>query len=340
MDDYLRKYLGIGDAVMGCVLFWQQNHLSQPNDENVSLLSMQGGTSNEIPIDGSLGALSNGQLFLHPQCSVIQVASNNNENHSSSTSYTTSNGSLYTLPPALTFEIVTMRHFDTFTKADRYTSQTLAAAVQIKTKKFHPQQSRMSGFLVFLLDRSSQWRCISAAFAVSSADVEHCHSKHLVYPSDMKDVMSCVCDKYCTANRACNGNKMAEVFHESCRLTYVDVSTHRVNADDGDDGIRVWDCQSFCQIVTNRYTSEPPHIPYAHFKDDPLAASGDELLGVEFAECTPSVAMVTLKVGHPPFLWTDLLSCAKLGNQWYIVHKSSTSEPFLTHLSHKTTDES
>ena len=131
-----------------------------------------------------------------------------------------------------------MRHFDTVTKEDRYFSQTRAAAVQIKTKKLYQQQLYIAGYMVLLLDRSSQWRCLSAAFAVSSDDaVERRNPNHLVKPTDMDDVMSCVWDGYCAANRACDGTKMAEVFHETCRLTYVDVSTNIIN-DDGDDGIR------------------------------------------------------------------------------------------------------
>ena len=39
--------------------------------------------------------------------------------------------------------------------------------------------------------------------------------------------------------------------------------------------------------------------------------------------------MVTLKVGHPPMLWTDVLTCARLGERWWIVAKSSCSEPLL-----------
>lgn len=47
--------------------------------------------------------------------------------------------------------------------------------------------------------------------------------------------------------------------------------------------------------------------------------------------------MVTLRVGHPPCLWTDLLTCCKVvtsphDNQllprWWIMHKSSCHEDF------------
>ncbi len=320
MDDYLCQHHEIRDAVIGCVSFWQQNHQSQLNNAGPG----------DIPVDLCHVTNSCSQPYVHAQCSVMQVAFNDKE-----TSYTTTNGSLYNLPSDVVFEFVTMRHFDTvtFDERERYISQTRAASVQITTKKHHSKTLSVAGYMVLLFDRLSQWRCISAAFGVLIADeTGRSNYNTLVKPTDMKDVISCVWDGYCISNRACDGVKMAEVFHETCRLTYVDVSATHPN-DHEDDGIRIWDCTRFCQKVTNRYRSEPPHIPFAHLRNDALAASGDELLGVEFAQGVPCVAMVTLKVGHPPFLWTDILTCAKLGSKWYIVHKSSTSEPFLTHMS-------
>ena len=324
MDDYLCQHHEIRDAVIGCVSFWQQNRHSELNNAGT------GG----IPVD--LGQVTNSctqqQPHVHAQCSVMQVTFNDKE-----TSYATFNGSLFKLPSDVIFELVTMRHFDTITFDERERkciSQTRAASVQIATKKQHHSKTQsVAGYMVLLFDRLSQWRCISAAFGVLTAhETGSSNYNTLVKPMDMKDVISCVWDGYCKSNRACDGVKMADIFHETCRLTYVDVAvTH--SDDHEDDGIRIWDCPRFCQKVTNRYQSEPPHIPFAHLRNDALAASGDELLGVEFAQGVPCVAMVTLKVGHPPFLWTDILTCAKLGSKWYIVHKSSTSEPFLTHMS-------
>ena len=342
MDEYLSKHHEIQAAVIGCVSYWQQNHDHQQDDKNVGVATKLNGKSScsdshQSFVDVSQGKEPYLRPYLHEQCSVLQVESNDEEN-SLSTSYTTTIGSLYKLPPDVSFEIVTLRHFDTITYEGQFKSQTRAASVQLKTKKHQSQKSSASGFLVLLLDRSSHWRCISATFAVSyDDDASRRNPTCLVRPTDMKDVMSCVWDGYCTANRACDGIKMAEVFHETCRLTYVDVSSKSAT-DHSDDGIRIWDSKRFCQKVTNRYISEPPHIPYAHLQNDQLAASGDELLGIEFTEGSPCVAMITLKVGHPPFLWTDLLTCAKLGTKWYIVHKSSTSEPFLTHLSSTTSN--
>jgi hypothetical protein len=83
-------------------------------------------------------------------------------------------------------------------------------------------------------------------------------------------------------------------------------------------------------MVTHRY-ERPPHNAYAHLQEDPRAAQGDSLEAIAFA--TPSIAMVTLRIGHPPTLWTDYLTVAKLhNNRWWIVHKSSCSEPFLVDL--------
>lgn len=71
----------------------------------------------------------------------------------------------------------------------------------------------------------------------------------------------------------------------------------------------------------------PMHAPYAHLRDDPRVAAEDSLLSVTFA--TPDVCMVVLKVGHPPMLWTDVLTCARVAEKWWIVAKSSCSEPLL-----------
>uniref|UniRef100_A0A7S3L1Q0 Uncharacterized protein n=1 Tax=Amphora coffeiformis TaxID=265554 RepID=A0A7S3L1Q0_9STRA len=97
----------------------------------------------------------------------------------------------------------------------------------------------------------------------------------------------------------------------------------------------------FCEMVTNRYTDpQLPHKPFAHLLESEehahLLSAGDSLQGIEFV--TPDLALVELRVGHPPFLWTDLLTCARLskseddtdgGGRWWIVHKSSENVPFL-----------
>lgn len=154
---------------------------------------------------------------------------------------------------------------------------------------------------------AGQWQVISAAVADNSGAVT---------PSDFAAVTQLVWDGYCAANRACDGAAMAEVFHATCRLTW-----------SGGDELGLRDCPSFCGKVTTRYEHEAPHIPYRHLKDDPRSRQGDSLVSIEFA--TPSLALVVLQVGHAPFLWTDLLTCAKIQDRWWIVHKSSCNEPFL-----------
>ena len=99
---------------------------------------------------------------------------------------------------------------------------------------------------------------------------------------------------------------MAKVFHPKCRLTYTG----------GDGKVVIKSQDEFLAMVRDRY-STPMHAPYAHLRDDPRAAAGDTLLSITFA--TPDLAMVVLKVGHPPCLWTDLLTCARIGGQWWIV---------------------
>lgn len=163
----------------------------------------------------------------------------------------------------------------------------------------------LTGFVVTLL-QGSEWLCISAALSSSNS---------LVLPTDFEDVTKLTWDGYCAANRKCRGDLMAKCFHETCRLTF-----------SKNDQIQIIDSANFYQRVAKRY-QEGPHLPYAHLKDDPRTSSQDSLLGIEFA--SRDVAMVTLRVGHPPFLWTDLLTCAKLDGQWWICHKSSCNHPFL-----------
>jgi Putative lumazine-binding len=125
-----------------------------------------------------------------------------------------------------------------------------------------------------------------------------------------------VWDGYCDANNSCRGDLMKRCFHEQCRLTYVDDS----------DNLQIMDCDSFCHMVTHRYTLDA-HKPYEHWKDS--ARDKTSLISIDFA--TPDLAMVMLKVGHPPFLWTDLLTCMKIDSaRWWIVHKSSCHEDFVS----------
>jgi hypothetical protein len=145
-------------------------------------------------------------------------------------------------------------------------------------------------------------------------------------PSDFHGVMVCCWERYGKANRGCNGDAMSQVFHPHCRLTYS-------NPHDGT--VTVVSSVDFCTMVSNRYQL-PLHAPYALHKDTAWVSSRDTLLG--FSMVTPNLALVRLKVAHPPFLWTDLLVCAKLhhddasgtnDNGWWIVAKSSSSESFV-----------
>jgi hypothetical protein len=330
-------------AVLACVSFWQQHHHSN---------------ASRFEQDASSWC---GSHHIHTHCSVMDIhvphdgtttTCNDDTTTTTTTSFTTTSGSTYQLSPMDTFQIVSIRILKSI-HSHHSSSQwnaPQAAAVQIVSS---PQQQSSSssfvvggvpttaGWMVLLRNCTHQWQCISGAIVVVGVPTTSSTTnttttttlpipRSVVTPFDFQQVMSCVWDGYCMANRMCDGTAMAQVFHATCRLTYVDNDDDGTTAPDDDDGIRILDCTQFCQKVSNRYTSERPHIPYAQFRHDPRAACGDELLAMEFA--TPYVAMVTLKVGHPPFLWTDLLTCAQLGTKWYIVHKSSTSEPFLVNL--------
>ncbi|CAE7900156.1 hypothetical protein AK812_SmicGene3812 [Symbiodinium microadriaticum] len=167
--------------------------------------------------------------------------------------------------------------------------------------------SKASLWLVFLKD--VQWKCISVAAAPPG---------EMTLPKDFEGISACVWDGYCKANRACDGNTMAEYFHETCRLTFVD----------GTGAVMIIDSAQFCNMVQTRYTT-PMHKDYAHLRDDPRVGSRDALLSIDFGSLSAPIAMVVLTVAHPPCLWTDLLTVAKLQGKWWIVHKSSVKDPFL-----------
>ena len=111
---------------------------------------------------------------------------------------------------------------------------------------------------------------------------------------------------------------MPRYFHETCRLTFVD----------GTGSVVIIDSRQFCNMVETRYTT-PMHKDYAHLRDDPRVGSRDALLSIDFGSLSTPIAMVVLTVAHPPCLWTDLLTVAKLQGKWWIVHKSSVKDPFL-----------
>ena len=158
------------------------------------------------------------------------------------------------------------------------------------------------------------WTCIAAAFSNASTQI---------LPFHFSEVTALVWDGYCKANRACDGAAMAQVFHPTCRLTYAQ-DTPR---DDTADSIVVCPQPQFCNKVQYRYTAnEPMHAPYAKLQSHPEISQHDALLGIEFV--TQNLCMVTLRVGHPPCLWTDLLTCCKLEHRWWIVHKSSCHENY------------
>lgn len=174
------------------------------------------------------------------------------------------------------------------------------------TAVVHVQWVSHAGWLT-LLQEKGEWVVISNISSAASGPST---------PTDMAAVIHACWDEYCAANHACDGLRMAQVFHPKCRLTYT-----------GPDGALVIKSRDvFVHMVSERY-SLPLHAPYAHLKDDPRVAAKTSLLSASFA--TPDLCMVVLKVGHPPMLWTDVLTCARLGDEgkWWIVAKSSCSEP-------------
>ncbi|KAG7349094.1 ABC1 family-domain containing protein [Nitzschia inconspicua] len=216
--------------------------------------------------------------------------------------------------------------------------QQSAASVQF-TVETDNGNDVYAGFMVFLHDtpkeKASQnetwiWNCISLAMAPKIA----CRK---VLPETFQQVAALTWDGYCHANRQCDGDLMAQYFHSTCRLTY---STGGPDEESENPKIVICDSDAFYEKVTHRYTRETIHQHHRHLQQHPQAGDGDTLTSMEFA--TPDLCMVILDVGHPPFLWTDVLTCARIGrakdnqNQkdaksdepsWWIMHKSSECEP-------------
>jgi hypothetical protein len=146
-----------------------------------------------------------------------------------------------------------------------------------------------------------------------------------ITPSDFGEVTSAVWEGYVAAGRACDSEAMGEVFHPDSRLTYS--SGGKIN---------IVTSQDFCSMVENRWTMDP-YRSFSHIKNDPRIAAADSLISADFAG--PNMAMVTLDIGYPPFLYHDVLVLLRLSqpisklsdsaNGWWIVAKSSDHEPWM-----------
>jgi hypothetical protein len=202
-------------------------------------------------------------------------------------------------------------------------SHGLAAAVLVRIGDTY------TGFIVFLQEGSAEgsWKAISVCLSPYDATEP-------VLPTHFDAVTALTWKGYCHASRQCDGKLMAEYFHDKCRLTYTDTSKQE---------IAIIDAPTFYSKVEHRYTSQelsPMHIPYAHLQHDhALIGQFDTLISVDFA--SPTVALVVLKVGHPPCLWTDLLTCACDRNtgRWWIVHKSSEMDLYLQEHAQKNSEQ-
>mmetsp|Transcript_42305 Transcript_42305/g.78774 ORF Transcript_42305/g.78774 Transcript_42305/m.78774 type:complete len:269 (+) Transcript_42305:61-867(+) len=234
---------------------------------------------------------------IHPSCSVLQVEMDG--------TWSSKLGSEFRFPSEFVSDQIIVE-----------TVQVLQVGSKSAASVHARLGEHVSVWLVFLqlgpysqteVDRT--WQCISVAVAGAG---------QVTSPLDFADISGCVWDGYCRANRACDGRSMADYFHETCRLTY----------SDADFSLVVKDCATFCDMVSNRY-STPLHQDYAHLQDDPRVGSRDSLLSIDFGSLASPIAMVVLTVAHPPCLWTDLLTVAKLQGKWWVVHKSSCQEPFL-----------
>mmetsp|Transcript_17087 Transcript_17087/g.30499 ORF Transcript_17087/g.30499 Transcript_17087/m.30499 type:complete len:288 (-) Transcript_17087:696-1559(-) len=174
-------------------------------------------------------------------------------------------------------------------------------------------------WLTLLKDPKLGWRVVAKVYSSrplgALADVEK------IVPSDFASAATAVWDGYVAAGRACDGTAMSRIFHPVCNLTFVTP-----------EEVVVIGSIEFCERVATRWTMDA-HRPFAHLKDDFRVAACDTLLSLDFVG--PAVARATLRIGFPPFLYTDVLLLLKLSAKcngrdgWWVVAKSSGHVPFL-----------
>ena len=173
------------------------------------------------------------------------------------------------------------------------------------------------------------WRIISKVY--SSAPLGAAEQQHT--PTDFLEAANVLWEGYRGAGRAGDALAMRRVFHPRCNLTFAKP-----------DGVMLINCDDFCETNVGARWEMEMHRPYAHLKDDPRAAASDSLLALDFAG--PGVCRAILRVGYPPFLYTDVLLLLKQDQQqqqqqrlesaggWWIVAKSSGNVPFLKEEAH------
>ena len=168
-----------------------------------------------------------------------------------------------------------------------------------------------------LLKIKGKWILISASVSMHDRTLR---MSNPILPKAFSEVCEACWTRYRHSNRTCDANRMSTVFHSMCRLAEVK----------DDTSLALIAQQDFLEIVDKRYSTKL-HKAYYHLKDDLRSAQGDTLLSIQFS--APTLALVRLKVGHPPCLWTDLLTCAKLDDdKWWIVAKTSCHEDFCLEL--------
>jgi hypothetical protein len=178
-------------------------------------------------------------------------------------------------------------------------------------------------FVTMLKDKDDAWKIIAIAHSSVAAGADH----RKTIPCDFSQVSEAVWGGYVAAGRACDAVAMGKVFHPVSNLAYADA----------EGNVAVISSDDFCSRVAMRWSNEV-HEPYAHLMNDPRIAAADTLLSVDFA--SPNVAMVSLNIGYPPFLYDDVLLLMRLSQSvperpdsnagWWIVAKSSDNTPWMT----------
>lgn len=181
--------------------------------------------------------------------------------------------------------------------------------------------SRIVTEFVTLLRQGEEWTIISNVQSI----VQESIPIQKINPYYFTEVSKAVWEGYVAAGRACDSKAMGRIFHPLGRLTFV-----------SEDSITIIDSEAFCSMVENRWSMEM-YASFAYLKNDDRIAAADSIVSIDFAG--PNVAMVTLNIGFPPFLYHDVLLLLRLTQPvverlnssagWWIVAKSSDHEPWM-----------
>eukprot|EP00931_Biecheleriopsis_adriatica_P122561 TRINITY_DN97565_c0_g1_i1.p1 TRINITY_DN97565_c0_g1~~TRINITY_DN97565_c0_g1_i1.p1 ORF type:complete len:298 (+),score=79.61 TRINITY_DN97565_c0_g1_i1:30-896(+) len=203
-----------------------------------------------------------------------------------------------------------LAEFDRIEKIDFVSERCAAAKVQIALPASPASPTPTftdvlyTDFLV-LLRLDGKWQIISKIFSAVPLTQSSYHEAYDALAFACADPVRGVLEYY-RGGHLSQTETMSENFHELARLCF----------SDADEKLVCWSRGDFFERVQARAVTA----------DNAAALKYDKIVSVDKAG--PEVALIKLQIGYPPLLYTDILSMLKLEGRWWIIAKSSDSEPF------------